>query len=55
MGNNASCRITGVGTIKVKMFDGVVRTLSDVRHVLELKRNLISLSTLDSKRVQIHS
>ncbi|KAG8501668.1 hypothetical protein CXB51_004714 [Gossypium anomalum] len=49
MGDNASCKITGVGTIKVKMFDGVVRTLSDVRHVLELKRNLISLSTLDSK------
>ncbi|KAG8481643.1 hypothetical protein CXB51_026501 [Gossypium anomalum] len=32
MGNNASCKITGVGTIKVKMFDGVIRTLSDVRH-----------------------
>ncbi|KAG8496701.1 hypothetical protein CXB51_007821 [Gossypium anomalum] len=49
MGNNASCKIAGVGTIKVKMFDGVVRILSDVRHVSELKRNLISLSTLDSK------
>ncbi|KAG8491575.1 hypothetical protein CXB51_014846 [Gossypium anomalum] len=49
MGNNVSCNIVGVGTIKVKMFDGVVRTLSDVRHVPELKRNLVSLSTLDSK------
>ncbi|KAG8498240.1 hypothetical protein CXB51_007432 [Gossypium anomalum] len=49
MGNNASCKIAGVGTIKVKMFDGVIRTLSDVRHVPELKRNLISLNTLDSK------
>ncbi|KAG8478350.1 hypothetical protein CXB51_028073 [Gossypium anomalum] len=49
MGNNASCKIAGVETIKVKMFDGVVRTLSDVRHVPELKRNLISLCTLDSK------
>ncbi|KAG8501427.1 hypothetical protein CXB51_003754 [Gossypium anomalum] len=49
MGNNASCKIAGVGTIKVKMFDRVVRTLSDVRHVPELKRNLILLSTLDSK------
>ncbi|KAG8499930.1 hypothetical protein CXB51_006489 [Gossypium anomalum] len=29
MGNNASCKIVGVGTIKVKMFDGVVRTLSE--------------------------
>ncbi|KAG8479421.1 hypothetical protein CXB51_029920 [Gossypium anomalum] len=27
--NNTSCKIAGVGTIKVKMFDGVVRTLSD--------------------------
>ncbi|KAG8485766.1 hypothetical protein CXB51_019104 [Gossypium anomalum] len=49
MGNNASCKITGVGTIKVKMFDGVARTLSNVRHVPEFKRNLTSLSILDSK------
>ncbi|KAG8477963.1 hypothetical protein CXB51_027628 [Gossypium anomalum] len=49
MGNNASCKIAGVGTIKVKMFDEVIRILSDVRHVPELKRNLISLSTLYSK------
>ncbi|KAG8489021.1 hypothetical protein CXB51_017120 [Gossypium anomalum] len=49
MGNNASCKITGVGTIEVKMFDRVIRALSDVRHVSELKRNLISLSTLDLK------
>ncbi|KAG8472814.1 hypothetical protein CXB51_034622 [Gossypium anomalum] len=49
IGNNASCEIAGVGTIKVKMFDGVVRTLSDIRYVPELKINLISLSTLDSK------
>ncbi|KAG8472501.1 hypothetical protein CXB51_035376 [Gossypium anomalum] len=49
MGNNASCKIAGVETIKVKIFDGFHRTLSDVRHVPELKRNLILLSTLDSK------
>ncbi|KAG8472495.1 hypothetical protein CXB51_034177 [Gossypium anomalum] len=49
MGNNASCKTAGVGTIKVKIFDGVVRILSDMRHVPKLKRNLISLSTLDSK------
>ncbi|KAG8503382.1 hypothetical protein CXB51_001329 [Gossypium anomalum] len=30
MGNNASCKIASVGTIKVKMFDGVVRKLSDI-------------------------
>ncbi|KAG8481120.1 hypothetical protein CXB51_025896 [Gossypium anomalum] len=35
MGNNASCKIAGVGAIKVKMFDGVVRTLSGVRHIFK--------------------
>ena len=49
MGNNASCRIAGIGTVRVKMFDGTIRTLGDVRHVPDMKRNLISLSTLDSK------
>ena len=28
------------------MFDGVVRTLCDVRHVHDLRKNLISLGTL---------
>ncbi|CAI9766360.1 unnamed protein product [Fraxinus pennsylvanica] len=32
----------------IRMFDEAIRTLTDVRHVLELKRNLISLSVLDS-------
>ncbi|GJW75669.1 hypothetical protein Tco_0135039 [Tanacetum coccineum] len=31
------------------MHDGVVRTLTDVRHVPDLKKNLISLGVLDSK------
>ncbi|KAK2974751.1 hypothetical protein RJ640_010011 [Escallonia rubra] len=36
------------GTIKIKMFDGIVRTLGDVRYIPDLKKNLISLGTLDS-------
>ncbi|GKF22988.1 retrovirus-related pol polyprotein from transposon TNT 1-94, partial [Tanacetum coccineum] len=31
------------------MHDGVVRTLTDVRHVPDLKKNLISLGVFDSK------
>ena len=38
--------------MKIKMYDGVVRTLTKVRHVLDLKKNLISLSTLDVKGYQ---
>jgi hypothetical protein len=30
------------------MFDGVVRTLCDVRHVPDVEKNLISLGTLNS-------
>ena len=30
------------------MFDNMVRTLGEVQHVLEVKKNLISLGTLDS-------
>ena len=49
MGNNAQCKVTAIGTIKIKTHDGVVRTLFNVRHVPDLKRKLISLSTLESK------
>ncbi|KAJ4972452.1 hypothetical protein NE237_005626 [Protea cynaroides] len=48
MGNNAVCKIVGIGTIRIKCHDEIVRTLTDVRHIPDLKKNLISLSTLDS-------
>ena len=46
-GNDASCKVIGIGTIKIRMFDGVVRTLGEVRHVPDLRKNLISLGNLD--------
>ena len=48
LGNSVSCKVVGIGTIMIKMFDGVIRKLQNVRHVPELKKNLISLGTLDS-------
>ena len=50
MGNDESDNITCAGTVRIKMFDGIVRMLANVKHVPNLKRNLILLSTLDSKR-----
>ena len=47
MGNDVSCKVVGIGNIRIKMFDGVVRTLCDVRHVPDLRKNLISLGTLN--------
>jgi len=30
IGNDATCKVIGIGTIKIKMFDNVVRTLGEV-------------------------
>ena len=49
MGDNSTCKVAGIDSDQIKMFDGIVRTLTDVRHIPDLKRNLISLSTLDTK------
>jgi len=49
MGNDTKCRVVGIGTIRFKMFDGIVRTLTYVRHVVGLKKNLISFKALDRK------
>lgn len=51
--SNTSCKIAEIGTIKIKMFDRAIKTLTDVRHIPELKRNLISLSTFDLKGIDI--
>lgn len=48
MGNNASCKTPGIGITKMKMFDGIIRTLIKVRHVSDLRKNLISLHYLDA-------
>ncbi|KAL0286682.1 UNVERIFIED_CONTAM: Retrovirus-related Pol polyprotein from transposon TNT 1-94 [Sesamum angustifolium] len=40
------CNIVGVCEVRIKMHDGTIRTLSDVRHIPDLKKNLISLGTL---------
>jgi hypothetical protein len=50
MGNGIPCKTVGVGSIRIRMFHGIVRELTDVRYVLELKSNLISLGVLDSSR-----
>nr|GEW12051.1 hypothetical protein CTI12_AA104990 [Tanacetum cinerariifolium] len=47
-GNHSIFPIIGKGNIQVKMHNGVVRTITGVRLVPDLKRNLISLSTLEA-------
>ncbi|KAA3487396.1 Retrovirus-related Pol polyprotein from transposon TNT 1-94 [Gossypium australe] len=47
MGNNSPCKIIGIGIIQIKMHNRIIRTLSNVRHVPNLKKNIISLGILD--------
>ncbi|KAG8489926.1 hypothetical protein CXB51_015938 [Gossypium anomalum] len=54
MGNDSSSKVIGIGTVKIKMHDGTIRTLSDVRYVPDLRKNLISLSILDLKGCRIN-
>ena len=46
MGNDALCKTIGIGNIRMRMFDGQVRTLTNVRYVSDLKKNLLSLGAL---------
>ncbi|CAD6254698.1 unnamed protein product [Miscanthus lutarioriparius] len=49
MGDNNPREIMGIGSVQIKMHDGMIRTLKDVRHIPGMARNLISLSTLDAE------
>lgn len=47
LGNNKACKVTGIGSIRIRTHDGIERLLTEVRFIPELKRNLISLGLLD--------
>ena len=46
LGNDHECKVQGVGDIRLKLHDGSLRTLTSVRYVPDLKRNLVSLGEL---------
>jgi hypothetical protein len=50
IGDGSTCEIIGIGSIYIQVYDGSIKKLIDVRFVLKLKRNLISLSTLEAMR-----
>lgn len=42
-------KIMGKGGVRVKLLNGTMRKLKNVRYILGLKRNLISIGQLDEK------
>lgn len=47
MKNNVVCKVIGMRNISLKLHDKTIRQVKHVRHVSNLKRNLISLGMLD--------
>ena len=52
MGDDHSYNVEGMITVLIKMFDGIVRELKEVRYVPQLKRNLISVGSLEALGLQ---
>ena len=55
MGNSATSKVIGEGTIQFRSHDGCITTLQGVRHILELRYNLISLGALQRERFSCSS
>ena len=47
--DGSSCAIRGIRTVSWKTHDSAVRRLREVRYISNFRRNLISLSRLDSR------
>ena len=43
MGDDSPCQIIGIGSVQIKMHDGIIITLTDVRHIPDMRKNLISI------------
>ncbi|KAL0402530.1 UNVERIFIED_CONTAM: hypothetical protein Slati_4282900 [Sesamum latifolium] len=53
--NDISLTTYGIGSIRLKNQDGSVITLTGVRYVSELRKNLISVGTLESKGFEVRA
>ena len=42
------CKTIGIGNIRMRMFDGQIRTFTNVRHILNLKKNLLLLGAVEA-------
>jgi len=49
IGNDVVCKTADINNIRVRMFEGQVQTLRNVRHIPDLKKNLLSLGPLKAQ------
>ena len=53
MGDDHPCHMERICTVLVKMFDGMVQELKDVRYVPQLKKNLIFVGALKALGLEV--
>jgi hypothetical protein len=49
LGDDAPCKIVGMGKVKIKQHNGNQWLLKEVRHVPDLRKNLISIGQLENE------
>jgi len=53
MGDDRPCNMKGINTVLIKMFDGMVGELKEVRYIPQLKKNFISIGALKALGLEI--
>ena len=53
LGDNRSHQVQGYGIIKVKLFNGQLRQIHNVKYVCGIKKNLISVSTITENDLKV--
>jgi len=48
MDDDRSCNMKGIGTVQIKIFDEMVMELKELRYVLQVKKNFISVGALEA-------
>jgi len=49
MGNTAFLKMAFINSVRIKMYDSIINTLNNIRHVSKLKKNFIFVKVLDMK------
>jgi len=49
LGDGHTCQIEGICTVHIKLFDGMVRELKEVRYVSQSTKNLTSVGALEAQ------
>ena len=44
-----TCRVTGIGAVHIRLYDGIMRELKEVRYAPYIMKNLISVGALEAK------